>query len=141
MVKEDAGRGIRGEVDGHRVAVGSGRWLETNGYSGALDDSLTREDGDAGRARILVGVDGALVAVIVMGDRLRPGADTLAQELTEAGIVHIALVSGDRSDIAHEVARSAGIEHVYAEQTPEQKLDVVRALRDGPGPAERCHGR
>ena len=68
-----------------------------------------------------------------MGDRLRPGADTLAQELAEAGIVHIALVSGDRSDIAHEVARSAGIEHVYAEQTPEQKLDVVRALRDRPG--------
>ena len=48
MVKEDAGRGILGEVDGHRVAVGSSSWLETNGYSGALDDALTREDGDAG---------------------------------------------------------------------------------------------
>ena len=88
---------------------------------------------DAGRAKILVGVDGALAAVIVMGDRLRPGADTLAQELHDAGIAHVALVSGDRPEIADEVARNAGIEHVYAEQTPEEKLEVVRAVRGRPG--------
>jgi heavy metal translocating P-type ATPase len=133
-VKEDPGRGILGDVDGHRVAVGSSSWLETNGYVGALDHALTRDTGDkAGRAKILVGVDGTLVAVIVMGDRLRPGADTLALELADAGIVHVALVTGDRSDIANEVARSAGIEHVYAEQTPQQKLNVVRELRGRPG--------
>jgi len=133
-VKEDPGRGILGDVDGHRVAVGSSSWLETNGYVRALDHALTRDTGDtAGRAKILVGVDGILVAVIVMGDRLRPGADTLALELAAAGIVHVALVTGDRSDIANEVARSAGIEHVYAEQTPEQKLSVVRALRGRQG--------
>jgi P-type E1-E2 ATPase len=68
-----------------------------------------------------------------MGDRLRPGADTLARELHEAGIEHVALVSGDRPEIAAEVARSAGIEHVYAEQTPEDKLGVVRAIRNRPG--------
>ena len=40
----------------------------------------------AGRAKILVGIDGHLAAVIVMGDRLRPGADTLARELQEVGV-------------------------------------------------------
>ena len=133
-VKEDPGRGILGDVEGHRVAVGSSGWLEANGYDGARDHSLAHDSGDgAGRAKILVGVDSTLVAVIVMGDRLRPGADRLAQELHEAGIAHVALVTGDRPEIADEVARNAGIEHVYAEQTPEQKLQVVRALRGRPG--------
>jgi heavy metal translocating P-type ATPase len=133
-VREDPGRGILGVVEGHRIAVGSSGWLEANGYTGAHDHARAHDTGDgAGRAKILVGVDGSLAAVIVMGDRLRPGADTLARELHAAGIEHVALVSGDRPEIAHEVARTAGIEHVYAEQSPEDKLEVVRAIRGRPG--------
>jgi heavy metal translocating P-type ATPase len=133
-VREDPGRGILGQVEGRQVAVGSSGWLEANGYMHAGDHDRAHDTGDgAGRAKVLVGVDGTLAAVIVMGDRLRPGADTLARELHEAGIEHVALVSGDRPEIAREVARNAGIEHVYAEQTPEGKLEVVRAVRDRPG--------
>jgi heavy metal translocating P-type ATPase len=133
-VKEEPGRGIIGDVEGHRVAVGSSAWLESNGYTGVRDHARDQDDGDqAGRAKILVGVDGALQAVFVMGDRLRPGADTLARALHDAGIAHVALVTGDRPEVADEVARNAGIEHVYAEQTPEEKLNVVRAIRGRPG--------
>lgn len=133
-VREEPGRGIIGDVDGHRVAVGSSAWLEGNGYTGVRDHARAQDGGDqAGRAKILVGVDGSLEAVFVMGDRLRPGADTLARELHDAGIAHVALVTGDRPEVAAEVARDAGIEHVYAEQTPEEKLNVVRAVRGRPG--------
>jgi heavy metal translocating P-type ATPase len=133
-VKEEPGRGIIGDVEGHRVAVGSSAWLESCGYEGVRDHARDQDDGDqAGRAKILAGVDGALQAVFVMGDRLRPGADTLARELHDAGIAHVALVTGDRPEVADEVARNAGIEHVYAEQTPEEKLNVVRAIRGRPG--------
>ena len=133
-VREDPGRGILGIVEDHRVAVGSSGWLEANGYADAGDHARAHDSGDgAGRAKILVGIDGALAAVIVMGDRLRPGAETLALELHDAGIEHVALVSGDRPEIADEVARNAGIEHVYADQTPEDKLEVVRAVRGRPG--------
>ncbi len=133
-VTEDPGSGISGNVGGRRIAVGSSGWLEANGYTGARDHARAHDTGDGtGRAKILVGVDGTLSAVIVMGDRLRPGADTIASELRDAGIAHVALVTGDRPEIANEVARSAGIEHVYAEQTPQEKLDVVRAIRGLPG--------
>ena len=133
-VREEPGRGIIGDVDGRRVAVGSSAWLEGNGYTGVRERARAEDDGDgAGRAKVLVGVDGVLEAVIVMGDRLRPGADALAEELREAGIEHVALVTGDRPEVAAEVARHAGIEHVYAEQTPEEKLEVVRAVRSRPG--------
>lgn len=130
-VTEDAGRGIIGTINGSLVAVGSSSWLESNGYVGVRDKAREHDSGDgAGRAKILVGIDGELAAVMVMGDRLRPGGETLARELRDVGITHVALLTGDRAEIADEVARSAGIETVYSEQTPEGKLDVVRATRD-----------
>ncbi len=130
---EDAGRGIIGTIEGSAIAVGSSGWLESNGYTGVRDHAREHDTGDgAGRAKILVGIDGELAAVIVMGDRLRPGADTLANELHHVGVTHVALVTGDRAEIAEEVARNAGIEKVYAEQTPADKLDVVRSVRDQP---------
>jgi P-type E1-E2 ATPase len=79
---------------------------------------------------VLVGVDGELQGVIVMADRLRPGAENVARELREAGVEHVALVSGDRIEVAREVASALGIEEVYAEQHPEDKLGIVRDARD-----------
>jgi P-type E1-E2 ATPase len=118
-------------VDGRRVAVGSTGWLEEQGYDAvrAHSDAALGEENGAGRARILVGVDGVLEGVIVMADHLRPGADRIADELREAGVERVALVSGDRLDVAREVAASLGIDEVYAEQDPADKLRVVDDVR------------
>jgi P-type E1-E2 ATPase len=43
------------------------------------------------------------------------------------------MVSGDRRSIAREIGRQVGIEHVYAEQSPEAKLEIVRSLQRTPG--------
>jgi heavy metal translocating P-type ATPase len=129
-VEEEPGRGIVGVVDGRRVAVGSDGWLESHGY--ALDGDrgpLFGGDGDTGRGLVLVGVDGALEGAIVVTDPLRVGAESLALELRELGVDRVALVSGDRAPVAHEVAAAAGIEEVYANQTPEDKLAVVERVR------------
>jgi P-type E1-E2 ATPase len=112
--------------------VGSTGWLEDRGYDGIrarADAALDGGDG-AGRAKILVGVDGELQGVIVMADHLRPGADRIAAELHDAGVEHVALVSGDRIDVAREVAAQLGIDEVYAEQDPADKLRVVDEVRN-----------
>ncbi len=133
-VNEQPGTGIVGDVDGRRVAVGSTAWLESNGYSGVSDRDRELDESDgAGRAKVHVGVDGVLQGVIVMGDRLRPGSETLADDLRRVGITHVALVSGDRVETASEVARAVGIDEVYAEQSPEAKLGVVRGMLAVPG--------
>ncbi len=131
-VDESPGRGIAGRVDGRRVVVGSTGWLEDRGYDAvrALADAAFDGGDGAGRAKILVGVDGELQAVIVMADHLRPGADRIAAELHDAGVEHVALVSGDRIDVAREVAAQLGIDEVYAEQGPADKLRVVEEVRD-----------
>ena len=133
-VEEEPGRGIAGMVDGRRVAVGSSGWLESHGYNGVRAEARALDDGyGAGRAKVLVGVDGALEGVIVMADHLRPGAEQIAPELRDAGVEHVALVSGDRIEVAREIARRLGIDEVYADQDPEGKLRVVDDVRNRAG--------
>ncbi len=127
---EAAGQGIRGTVNGHEVLVGSSRWLESQGLGDAIEVSRALDgSSNTGRANVLVAVDGRLVGAIVMADHVRPDAAGLADGLRDAGIRHVALVSGDRAEFAESVGRLLGADRVYAEQTPEDKLDVVKAVR------------
>jgi heavy metal translocating P-type ATPase len=132
-VEESRGQGIEGVVNGHRVAAGSSAWLRARGYDGAEHAAKELDGGlDAGMARILVGVDGELAGAVVMGDRLREDAQALVASLREAGIRHVAMVTGDRAAVAQAVGAALGLDRVYAEQSPEDKLEVVRVLRGRP---------
>ncbi|MFL5818334.1 MAG: heavy metal translocating P-type ATPase [Conexibacter sp.] len=129
---EDPGDGIEATVAGRRVAVGGERWLRTRGFA-AADGVATAVDGAApGRALVHVGVDGAIVGAFVMADRLRPDAAQLARSLRDAGVRQVAMVTGDSDAVAQAIAHEAGLDRVYAECTPEQKLEVVRAMRARP---------
>ena len=128
-VVESPGQGIEGRVDKHTVSVGSASWLGARGFNGTPPPLA----GDtAGRARILVGVDGRMAGAIVMGDRLREDAADLIERLRSAGVRQVAMVTGDEDAPAREVARQAGIDRVYSDCTPEEKLEVVKAVRRTP---------
>lgn len=129
-VEEGRGQGIEGRVNGRSVAVGSSAWLRERGYAGAEEAARALDaTNDPGKAKILVGVDGKLAGAVVMGDSLREDARELVGRLRSAGVRHIAVVTGDRAAVAEEVGRQIGADRVYAEQSPEGKLDIVRALR------------
>jgi P-type E1-E2 ATPase len=74
-------------------------------------------------------VDGHLVGAVVLSDRPREDAGDLAAALRRAGIRHVAMVTGDRAEVAEQVAAGLGVDRIYAEQSPEEKLEVVRALQ------------
>jgi heavy metal translocating P-type ATPase len=132
-VEEARGAGIEGTVDEHRVAVGSSSWLDSRGYTGAESAATSLDGGlDAGQARILVGVDGELAGAVVMGDRVRDDAGATIAELRATGVDHVAMVSGDRAAVAEDVARRLGLDRVYADRSPEQKLEVIRTLQADP---------
>jgi P-type E1-E2 ATPase len=114
-VDETVGKGITGLVDGIRVRVGSPSWLDP-----------ARADDDA---KMLVQVDGRLVGSVAIADRLREDAPSLTPGLKAAGILHVALVTGDRAAVADEIGRQVGADRVYSEQTPEQKLEVVHSMQ------------
>ncbi len=125
--EETLGQGIEGVVDGHRVLVGSARWLESHGF-----ETRVKEELDGGAAKVYVGVDERAAGVILLDDRLREDAGELVPSLREAGIENIALVTGDKPAVAQRVAAALGIDRVYAEQTPQEKLELVRALQARP---------
>ena len=129
---EDAGQGMEGTVEGHRVAVGSVAWLRRCGYQVA-DAAMPAGGGDgAGLAKVAVGVDGRLAGVVVMADTLREDARDLAGELRAAGVRRVAMVTGDSQAVAERIGADTGLDRVYAEQSPEQKLEVVREMRADP---------
>jgi heavy metal translocating P-type ATPase len=129
-VEEGLGQGVEGRVESRRVAVGSSAWLDSRGYGGSERAAAVFDGGDAaGRAKILVGVDGTLAGVIVMADHVRADAGDAVDSLREAGILHVAMVTGDRTAVADEIGRQVGVDRVYAEQSPEEKLEVVRSIQ------------
>jgi heavy metal translocating P-type ATPase len=132
-VEEQPGQGIVGTVEGRRVAVGSRAFLRAQGYDPrAVADAALATGHGSGEAHVLVGVDGSPAGVIVMADELRPDAERIVQRLRDEGVRHVAMVSGDRHSVARRVGDQLGVDRVYAEQSPEDKLEVVRALRADP---------
>jgi heavy metal translocating P-type ATPase len=125
--REQAGQGIEGEVEGHEVLVGSPLWLEGHGID--LSPSRSLPGSHDGGATVLVSVDERLAGVLVMGDHIRPDARELVRRLRAIGVRHVAMVTGDRAEVAHAVAEKLGLDRVYARQSPEDKLEVVRMMR------------
>jgi heavy metal translocating P-type ATPase len=130
-VREQPGQGITGVVDGLGIAVGSRAWLRSLGYD-ELELDLDDADANAGFARIHVGAGGHVLGTIVMADEIRPDAPGIVDDLRRHGIRHVAMLSGDRRSVAEHIGTALAVDRVYAEQSPQDKLRVVRALRDDP---------
>jgi heavy metal translocating P-type ATPase len=127
-IHEDPGQGIRGTVDGRSVAVGSRAFMRGVGVPEQEITSTAITTRGSGEAHIAVAVDGHIAGVIVMADDLRPDADRIVERLRGEGIRHVAMLSGDRRSVAERVGRELGIDRVYAEQSPGDKLEVVRRI-------------
>ena len=79
-----------------------------------------------------VAIDGRFAGTIALGDRVRDDAGDLVRRLRSAGVAHIALVTGDRRAVADEIGRRIGVDAVYPDQTPEDKVAVVRTVQARP---------
>jgi heavy metal translocating P-type ATPase len=126
---EGAGEGVEGIVGEQHVAAGSLAWIRQRGYDGteAVARSLD------GRASVVVGVDGRVAGTITLSDHLRPDALTLREELRAVGVEHVAMVTGDRRATAEVVGNAVAIDRVYADCSPEGKVEVVAAMHAQPG--------
>ena len=88
-VWEQPGQGIRADVDGRSVAVGSRAFMRAAGVPAEESDSASVMTGrGSGEAHVLVAVDGHMAGVIVMADELRPDAGDIVQRLRAEGVGH-----------------------------------------------------
>jgi Cd2+/Zn2+-exporting ATPase len=131
-----AGRGVRGDIDGAQVTVGS-HALYHEGGNGcyALHDQI----GDAeaqGQTVVLVDRDGVLQGFIGVADAPRPTTGAALRALKDADPrVHIAMLTGDNTAVAQHVAGQIGaVDDVRADLLPADKLDAIRELQAAYGP-------
>ncbi|MFI1353142.1 heavy metal translocating P-type ATPase [Streptomyces sp. NPDC020898] len=121
------GRGVRGRVEGHEVAVG--RLVE--GLSAPLPQELTHAKAEAesgGRTAVVVAWDGVARGVLTVADAVKETSAEAVRELRALGLTPV-LLTGDNRTVAQAVADAVGIDQVIAEVLPEEKVDAVRRLQ------------
>ncbi|MGF1541057.1 MAG: HAD-IC family P-type ATPase, partial [Pleurocapsa sp.] len=128
-VQAEVGQGIVGEVAGKRILVGKAAFIrqEIAHFSPELLEISNRLN----EINTLVWVAQAdeVVGVIAVADTIRPEAVGLVAQLKQLKIEQIVLLTGDNQRTAHSVAQSLGIDKVYAELLPEDKLTVIKHLK------------
>jgi Cd2+/Zn2+-exporting ATPase len=124
------GRGVRAIYDGHEIGVGTDELMidmEIDPPSVARIhlDALRAE----GKTAVLVALDGLVIGVLGISDRLRPDATEMLRRLRSAGLQEIVMLTGDDAQTAQAIAAEIGLTEVYADLLPEDKLDVIRRLQ------------
>jgi Cu+-exporting ATPase len=117
------GKGVRGRVEGHEVAVG--RLIDV------LPAELARAKEEAerdGRTAVVVGWDGVAQGVLAVADAVKETSAEAVRSLRALGLTPV-LLTGDNRVVAEAVARTVGIDEVIAEVLPEDKVDAVRRLQ------------
>lgn len=122
------GRGIIGEVEGKRAALGDQRLLEEEKVDpGPLLPSAQalREEG---ATVIFLAVDGRPAGLLAVADPLKESSPEAVRLLKKSGL-RLAMITGDHPNTARAVAKKLGIDEVYAEVLPDQKAEIVKGLQ------------
>lgn len=132
-VVEAPGRGVEGEVEGIRVAIGARSFIAERYPSAryAIAEA-DKANGDGASLRAYVAIDGALAGLVEYADMIRPGMAELVRRLRAGGVRRVILLSGDRAENAMSVAAAVGIDEARGDLLPQDKVEVVkRLLGDG----------
>jgi Cu+-exporting ATPase len=122
------GQGVKGQVDGRDVGLGTSVLMERMGASASSlagrAESLRRE----GQTVMFVAVDGELAGLIGVADPIKRGTPEAIRALHDEG-VRIVMLTGDSQTTARAVAGKLGIDDVMAEVLPDQKAERIRRLQ------------
>jgi len=124
------GYGITVGIDGHRVRVGSRRFMELEGVPLTREvektlDEVHRE----GHTMVMVAVDDELGGALELRASIRPEVRGIVQGLRERGIDHIAIISGDHEAPTRRLAEELGMDRYFAQVLPADKADYVEKLQ------------
>ena len=126
QVKEQAGAGLSGIVDGHRVTLGAHDYTSASETAQAWDASVLRRMDYQDSSGSFISVDGALVGAVLFADPLRIESPHALRQLRRAGIRKIVMLTGDRIETAQMIGLSAGVDEVRAGLDPAAKVSAVK---------------
>lgn len=120
QVEEYSGKGVKAEIDGKKVYVGNLSLMEQLGIS-VPDKTL---QGTA----VYVAVDGQYQGCITVADTVKASAVQAIHSLKKLGVQRVVMLTGDRADIAQNVARTVGVDDYFAQLLPGDKVLRVEQL-------------
>jgi Cd2+/Zn2+-exporting ATPase len=121
-----SGAGARAVYEGMPVKVGSPEFF---GDIVANDLRKRIEDWQSeGKTVILFGDDNSVWALFAIRDHIRPEAREAIESLKAAGIKHIVMLTGDNNRTAHAIAKEVGMDEVFAELKPDDKVTQIRNM-------------
>ncbi len=124
-----SGKGIKGLVEGKRIAAGNWALMTDLGVFGSGRKNAVLAGTAPGATQVYVAVDGQYAGHIAIADPLKASAVDALRDLKAQGI-RLVMLTGDNQATAQEIARSLEIENFKAEVLPAQKAEIVRSLQN-----------
>ena len=119
-IQEISGHGVVAKVDGREVAAGNSKLMKKLG--------VEYKDCHKVGTIIHISVDGKYEGHIVISDVLKPHAEEVVSRLKKAGVKKTVMLTGDARAVAEQAAKALGIDEVYSELLPGDKVEKVEAL-------------
>lgn len=119
-VKEISGHGVELLLDGKDTLVGNGKLLKSH--------NISYEEHKSGGTVVYVAYDNTFAGAIVISDTIKDGAKEAVADMKKVGVKNVVMLTGDRQKAAEEVAKELGIDTVYSELLPSDKVQKVEEL-------------
>lgn len=118
--EEISGHGVKTEIDGSVILAGNGRLMESMGISYEECDSIGTV--------VYLAKDGAFAGTLVISDTIKEHAAQAIESLKRAGVRKTVMLTGDRKAVGEAVAGKLGLDEVYTELLPADKVEKVEKL-------------
>ena len=125
-VHEIAGKGVQAEFEGHTLSVGNGKLMESLG----IEEHKCHKVGTI----VHVAMDGKYLGHIVISDVIKPDAAKAIAGLKACGVQRTVMLTGDRREVAQNVAQQLKLDDVKAELMPQGKVEAVEELLKAKNP-------
>ncbi len=126
-----SGAGVCGLIREQRIMIGTLRYFESLGVE-RCEQTLREIEAlqHAGKTCVLVGESGGrILGAVAIADVLRNDAAEVVRKLKNIGVKRVVMLTGDNQRVAAAIGKQAGVDEVYAELLPEDKVRVIKELR------------
>ena len=129
QAEEIAGHGIKAKIDGRVVYTGNAKLMEEEG--------VEYEPCAIPGTVVYLAAEKEFLGTIIISDTVKPEAKRAIAQLKKSGVKKTVMLTGDRKDVGEAVAESLGIDEVYTDLLPGDKVDKVEALLGELGEKEK----
>mgnify|MGYP000950014858 CR=1 FL=1 len=133
--QSESGKGVRAQVAGQLIGVGGPRYFAANDLAASTPAhaAVARLQAEGKTAMLVVRLaDNApdqVLGVIAVADVLRRDAAAVVRDLKALGVARVVMLTGDNAPVAHAIGKQAGVDEVFADLLPEDKLRLIQHLR------------